>query len=59
MRKPHPRDGRAVGLHVTGTGQKLMREAEQTAVELEAAVAARLSPAETRTLIRLLKKVYL
>jgi DNA-binding MarR family transcriptional regulator len=58
-RKPHPRDGRAVGLHLTPTGKKLMRDAEQTALELEAEVASRLSPGETRTLIRLLKKIYL
>jgi DNA-binding MarR family transcriptional regulator len=60
LRKPHPRDGRAVGLHLTATGQKLMRDAERTAVELESeAVASRLSPSEAKTLIRLLKKVYL
>jgi DNA-binding MarR family transcriptional regulator len=57
-RKPHPRDGRAMGLHLTGPGQKLMRDAEKTAAALEADVAARLSPAEQRTLISLLKKVY-
>jgi DNA-binding MarR family transcriptional regulator len=57
-RKPHPRDGRAMGLHLTGPGQKLMRDAEKTAAALEAGVAARLSPAEQRTLIGLLKKVY-
>lgn len=58
VRKPHPRDGRAVGLHLTVAGQKLMRGAEKTAVALEAGVASRLSPAEQRTLISLLKKVY-
>jgi DNA-binding MarR family transcriptional regulator len=58
-RQPHPRDGRAVGLHLTGVGQKLMREAERTAAELEAEVASRLTPAENKTLIRLLKKIYL
>ncbi|MBA3773180.1 MAG: MarR family transcriptional regulator [Ramlibacter sp.] len=58
-RKPHPRDGRAVGLHLTPGGQKLMRDAERTAAELEAQVAARLSTGETRTLIRLLRKIYL
>ena len=58
-RKPHPRDGRAVGLHLTAAGQKLMRGAERTAVELEAEASARLSPSETKTLIRLLKKIYL
>ena len=57
-RRPHPRDGRAMGLHLTPAGQKLMREAEQTAAALEGDVAARLSPAELRTLIALLKKVY-
>jgi DNA-binding MarR family transcriptional regulator len=58
-RKPHPRDGRALGLHLTAAGQKLMRGAERTATELEADVASRLSPAEVKTLIRLLKKIYL
>ena len=57
-RKPHPRDGRAMGLHLTPAGQKLMRDAEKTAAALEAEVAARLSAAELQTLIKLLKKVY-
>jgi DNA-binding MarR family transcriptional regulator len=57
-RQPHPRDGRATGLHLTPAGEKLMRDAEKTAAALEADVAARLSPAELRTLITLLKKVY-
>lgn len=57
-RLPHPRDGRAVGLHLTPRGQKLMREAEKTAAELEADFASRLTPAELRTLIGLLKKIY-
>ena len=58
-RRPHPRDGRAMGLHLTTAGQKLMRDAEKTAAELEAQAASRLSPTETKTLIRLLKKIYL
>jgi len=58
-RRPHPRDGRAMGLHVTGAGQKLMRDAERTAAQLEADVTARLTPGEAKTLIRLLKKIYL
>ena len=57
-RQPHPRDGRAMGLHLTPAGGKLMREAERTAAQLEAQVAARLSATEARTLIRLLKKIY-
>ena len=36
-----------------------LRKAERTAAGIEAAVASRLSPAEARTLIRLLRKVYL
>jgi DNA-binding MarR family transcriptional regulator len=58
-RKPHPRDGRAMGLHLTSSGQKLMRDAEKTAAQLEAEVASRLSASEAKTLIRLLKKIYL
>jgi DNA-binding MarR family transcriptional regulator len=58
VRKPHPRDGRAMGLHLTAAGQKLMHNAERTATELEHQAAARLSPGEARTLIRLLKKIY-
>jgi DNA-binding MarR family transcriptional regulator len=58
-RRPHPRDGRAMGLHLTPAGQKLMRNAESTAAQLEAQVAAKLSATESRTLIKLLKKIYL
>ena len=58
-RQPHPTDGRATGLHLTAGGAKLMRDAERTAAQLESEVAARLTATENRTLIRLLKKVYL
>ena len=47
-----------MGLHLTPSGQKLVRDAEQTAAKLEADVASRLTPGELKTLIRLLKKVY-
>ena len=57
-RKPHPRDGRAMGLHLTTAGEKLMRQAEPTAAKLEAEVASRLTAAELKTLIKLLQKVY-
>ncbi len=57
-RQPHPRDGRAVGLHLAVKGRKLMRDAERTVNELEAEIAGRLTTAESRTLIRLLKKIY-
>ena len=59
VRKPHPRDGRAMGLHLTPAGQKLVQGAERTAAELEAEVASRLTPAEGKTLLRLLRKIYL
>jgi DNA-binding MarR family transcriptional regulator len=58
LRAPHPHDGRAVGLHPTEAGRKLMRKAEQTATQLESEVSARLSAAEVRTLVRLLQKIY-
>jgi DNA-binding MarR family transcriptional regulator len=58
-RKPHPHDGRAVGLHLTEAGDKLIREAEQTVMQLEADASARLTPRERETLIRLLQKIYL
>ena len=57
-RKPHPRDGRATGLHPTAAGRKLMVEAEQAAARLEGEMAARLTPGEHKTLLRLLRKVY-
>jgi DNA-binding MarR family transcriptional regulator len=58
-KKPHPRDGRAVGLHLTAAGQKLMQAAERTAAQLETEAAQRLTPTEVKTLIRLLRKIYL
>ncbi len=57
-RRPHPRDGRAQGLHLTGAGATLIEAAEITATELEAQAAAGLTPAELKTLLRLLRKVY-
>ncbi|MBC5766281.1 MarR family winged helix-turn-helix transcriptional regulator [Ramlibacter albus] len=57
-RKPHPRDGRALGLHLTAGGQKLMRDAEETAASLESEVASKLTAGELKTLLRLLRKVY-
>jgi DNA-binding MarR family transcriptional regulator len=58
MRQPHPRDGRAVGLHLTPSGRKMMRNAEQTAARIEDTAASRLSAAERVTLMQLLKKIY-
>jgi len=58
-RKPHPHDGRAVGLHATPKGQALMVQAEQTASELEIEKTAKLTPAQRKTLLALLQKIYL
>lgn len=58
VRQPHPLDGRAMGLHPTPAGLTLMRSAEKTAAQLELDTTARLSDAERKTLLQLLKKIY-
>ncbi len=58
-RQPHSSDKRAVALQLTKVGEKLMREAEQTAQSLELDASARLSSSERKTLMRLLQKIYL
>jgi DNA-binding MarR family transcriptional regulator len=58
-RQPHPHDGRAVGLHATPQGQALMVQAEQTASALELEKTAQLTPAQRKTLLKLLQKIYL
>ena len=58
-RVPHPKDRRAVGLHLSPQGTLLMQQAEQTAAHLEQDATARLTGPERKTLIRLLKKIYL
>jgi DNA-binding MarR family transcriptional regulator len=57
-RLPHPNDGRAMGLHLTDAGEKMMCKAETTAAELESDATAKLTAAERKTLMQLLKKVY-
>jgi DNA-binding MarR family transcriptional regulator len=57
-RVPHPHDGRAMGLHLTDAGKKVMQNAEQTATQLEVETTAHLTATERATLMRLLKKVY-
>ncbi|CAN7170724.1 MAG: MarR family transcriptional regulator [Acidovorax sp.] len=57
-RRPHPSDGRAMGLHLTPAGVELTAQAEQTAAQLEVDATAGLTAAERKTLIRLLQKVY-
>ncbi len=58
-RRAHPHDGRALGLHLSGAGLELMRNAERTAVALEEEAASRLTERERKTLMRLLQKIYL
>ena len=58
VRKPHPSDGRVVGLHLSDAGAKWMKNAEQTAKELENDAASKLTAAERKTLMRLLQKIY-
>jgi DNA-binding MarR family transcriptional regulator len=57
-RRPHPHDGRAMGLHLTAAGRKLAKQAEVTAAELEESATARLSTGERATLMQLLRKIY-
>ena len=58
LRKPHPSDGRVIGLHLSEIGIKLMNEAEQTAKDLEDDAASKLTATERKTLMRLLQKIY-
>jgi DNA-binding MarR family transcriptional regulator len=58
-RRPHPTDGRAMGLHPTPEGSALMQQAEQTATDLEIESSARLTTAQRKTLLELLQKIYL
>ncbi len=57
-RRPHPHDGRAMGLHLTDSGIEIMRRAEKTASKLEIESTPNLSTSERKTLLRLLQKVY-
>lgn len=59
LRQPHPRDGRAVGLHPTPKGRALMLQAEQAALDVETAKSLGLTAAQHKTLLELLQKVYL
>lgn len=58
-RRPHPRDGRAVGLYLTPAGQALAAETEKVVVDMENEIAGRLTARERAALQRLLQKFYL
>jgi DNA-binding MarR family transcriptional regulator len=57
-RQPHPRDGRALGLHLTPEGRRLVAQATALAHEADDTAANRLSADERKTLARLLRKIY-
>ena len=59
LRKPHPSDRRAQGLHLSAAGKRLQRAAETEATRLESEVADVLTPDELATLNSLLRRVYL
>ena len=59
VRKPHPDDGRAIGLYLTPSGSLMMQKAEKTATKLDADASGKLTAAETKTLLKLLQKIYL
>jgi DNA-binding MarR family transcriptional regulator len=58
VRRPHPTDRRAQGLHLTEAGQQMQSQAQTTATQLENDAAAPLTTRELETLKRLLRKVY-
>ena len=57
-RRPHPSDGRAMGVHLTSEGTDLTAQAEATVALLEQDASGRLTTTERKTLIRLLQKIY-
>lgn len=57
-RAPHPTDGRAIGLHLTPTGEAVMSQTEPEVAELEGQALTRLTAAEHRKLLHLLQKIY-
>jgi DNA-binding MarR family transcriptional regulator len=59
VRKPHPNDGRATGLYPTRAGMLMVRTGEATVSALEIEATSGLTSSERKTLIRLLKKIYL
>lgn len=58
VRRPHPTDRRAQGLHLTEAGRELQSQAQTTATELEDDAASPLTARELDTLKTLLRKVY-
>ena len=57
-RRPHPKDVRAQGLHLTAQGASFTRKAQATALAAGLEATARLSDDERATLDTLLRKIY-
>ncbi len=58
-RKPHPTDGRAIGLSLTDKGDTLVAAAEEVSAASDLSSTQSLTAAERKTLTRLLQKIYL
>ncbi len=57
-RRPHPTDGRAMGLHLTLGGRQLLEQASALAQAADEEASTLLTPDERQTLARLLHKIY-
>lgn len=57
-RRPHPQDGRALGLFLTGKGRALAKASAAAVVDLEVEVVRDLTDREIATLRRLLRRLY-
>ena len=58
-RKPHPTDGRAIGLSLTDKGDTLVAAAEEVSASSDLSATQSLTPPERKTLTRLLQKLSL
>jgi DNA-binding MarR family transcriptional regulator len=56
-RKPHARDRRVRNLHLTTAGRKLLKRAEQQAVQFDQRVTESLDEKELRQLLSLLDRI--
>lgn len=57
-RRPHQKDVRAVGLHLTPQGRSLVKKAQATALAAGLEATSRLTDEERATLATLLRKIY-
>ena len=57
-RHPDPNDGRALGLHLTAAGRRLVTRMERDVTRAEIEATSMLSDAERRLLISLLVRIY-